>query len=107
MFQEYVASCLLWIDSNAVLCDDGCCVRVDFELFGCELHNSCEWDVSQNAEATRTKRGNACNQSHFDLEKIPLWHTFTYTLKGSFGSDVSVTLNLTFASSSLILNWNW
>lgn len=41
---------------------------------------------------------------HRDLYTQMHMHTFTYTLNGNFGSDVNVTLNLTFASSSLILN---
>lgn len=102
VLQKNISSCLLRIDSDTILCDDGGGRRIDFKFFSCKFYDRCEWNTSQHTKPVEiiiyeTKLANRFINSYC------IQYTFTYTLNGNFGSDVRVTLNFTFESSSSLI----
>lgn len=83
-------------------------MRRDFEFLGCKFQNGGKRSRFRNAKpAIKLK-----NEKKFmKIERISLrnilriLYEFTHTLKGSLGSEVSVTLKETFPPDAIFLNY--
>ena len=80
------------IDAHAILGYNSTGIGIDAKLFGHKLQNCCEGSLFGNLQPARDVT------SVMSAVGAGLVHVYTYTLNGSFGSEVSVILKLTFAA---------